>query len=408
MHAVIEVEQLLQSGMASPLEPWAALLWSGSELLIFVAYIAISAAVWLGLRRLPDLEHRGQANLFAVFIFLGGISQALSIAANWYAFQPLFGGAMLVTGVAVLMAAAVLLRLSSSLVRNPAPERHADVISKLEVTLAERAIARDEISATAAQNAEALRDANTRLAQNVRGSVLRSRNLIQVVSLLTQPGAFLTDRPESFMRDLRGRVNALAIATSTVMEEASGACSDIERVVRRQVEPLLSDPSAALALEGELIEVGVQGAQQIGLVAWELGVRFAQMNKWERERASIAVAWTVSDAETGNGSASRQCTIEWREILKPQYAVSGDLEPHDDLAPITPEPLDSFSEVLLTQIIPRLLDGKGRIDIEASTFIYRLTCPLSSLQGVSAAEFSHLADLQEFVPSPQTALTNPR
>ena len=45
----------------------------------------------------------------------------------------------------------------------------------------------------------------------------------------------------------------------------------------------------------------------------------------------------------------------------------------------TPDPLEEFSESLLTQMIPRLLGGEGRVDVAPSKFIYSLTCPLAAL-----------------------------
>ena len=381
MNALTEYEQYMPSALLWHGDAWLLLFWSGANFLIISGFLAISLAIWLVLRRRPDMAHRGPLRLFAAFIMLFGITHAVSIMTLWWSIQPLMVIMMLAAGTASIVCAVTVYRLIPEFIRVPPPRKHDEVISNLEVALAELSIARDGLQDTAEKNAEALNDATARLGQNAREDILRSRNLIQTVSMLTQPGVYLNDLPELFMRDLRGRVNALAAGTSAVMEHEIGTSTHIERVVRRLVEPLLSDPDAKLAVTGDTIEVGIQGAQQLSLIAWELARRFVQIDRWEREGARIAVAWTISHRDLYGEEVDPSCTFEWREILQPTPTGSDLLDREDrDLVAITPEPLSDFSDRLLTQIIPRLLNGKARIDIEASTFIYRLICPLSALQ----------------------------
>ncbi len=399
MNALIAYERLLPQAMGLRWEPWLVWLWAGADLIIVTACVAIPAGIGVVLKRRDDLAHRGLISLFAGSIILFGVAHAVSIVALWFPVIPVLAAVKLAAGAVSIAAAAAMFRLIPGLVRSPAPEKHEEVIAQLEVAVAELAIARTDLQGRLARRTEALNDANLRMEHSSRAEFSRSRNLIQVISTLTQPGVASQDRPEAQMRDLRGRVNALATATSTVMEQEDGAMSDIERAVRRQVEPLFSDPETKLSVEGEWLEIGVQGAQQISLIAWELGGRFAQMNRWELAQARIAVTWKISDHGSTDGrdaSAGPTCTLEWREILKsppgPPVGIGdrgkgshgndaataeGTLT---DTVPITPEPLDSFSESLLTQIIPRLLGGKARIDLEPSTLVYSLTCPLVSLQ----------------------------
>ncbi|WP_108791511.1 HWE histidine kinase domain-containing protein [Erythrobacter sp. Alg231-14] len=390
MNALIEYEKYMPHGMCLLWEPWLVILWSGSDLLIFAAYMAIPMAIWLVLKRRPDLGHRGLVSLFAAFILLCGITHALSIVTLWYAIYPFMGVVKLATAAVSLVTAVVLFRLIPTFIRIPTPQKHEEVIAQLEVTLADLAMARDQLERTVAHHALALEAANTMIAQNARNDVQRSRNLIQLLSMLTRPGVYLSDRPEVFMRELRGRVNALSIATSNVMEHGDGASCDIEHIIRRQVEPHFAHPDEKLSVKGDVVLVGMQGAQQISLVAWELAGRLAQMNRWDRADAKVAVEWRVEPStptDSGQNDRGPTCSIEWRETKQSNPEASHGLEDiQNDPIPVTPAPLDGFSEVLLTQIIPRLLHGKARIDIEQSTFIYRLTCPLSSLQNTPTAD----------------------
>lgn len=402
MDALLEYERYMPLGMYLQWETWLVLLWAGSDLLIFAAYMAIPMAIFMVLRRRPDLNHRGLVTLFASFILLCGVTHAMSIVALWYAIYPLMGAVKLATGIVSLATAAMLFRLIPTFIRTPTPDRHEEVIAQLEVTLVDLALARDELESRVNSRTQELEQANSRLSLTARDAVQRSRNLIQTVSALTRPGSELNEHPDKFLRDLRGRINSLAIATSTVMEHNDSAWASMERVVRRQVEPLFADPNAKLSVSGPMIEVGAQGAQQLSLVAWELASRFVKMGRWDQERARIEVKWSVSQnaaphlhqhphqepGELASGDAignetdagAVQFKFEWREILKShETGVREFSGKGGDCHAVTPEPLTGFRDTLLTGLVPRSLGGKARIDIKESTLIYTLTCPLSAV-----------------------------
>lgn len=386
-------------------QPWMVLLWAGSDLLIFAAYMAIPLAIVLVLRRRADLAHRGLVSLFAAFILLCGLTHALGIIALWYPIETLSGLVKLATGIVSVVTAIVLFRLIPIFVRIPTPDRHEEVIAQLEVTLADLSVARDELENRVNQRTAELARANDALEFTARDAVQRSRNLIQVVSSLTRPGAQANEYSEGFLRELRGRINALAIATSTVMEQDGGACASLERVIRRQVEPLFANPGTQLSTDGPLVEIGAQGAQQVSLVAWELGSRFAQLPKPEQDRARVFVTWSIAHRE----GQDDQMTIEWREkhgaampvaaIVPDPFSSDCELQDNSPAGPLTdietPEPLTGFSETLLTRIVPRLLGGKGRIDLEHATLVYTLTCPLHALDNSRDAESKLTAVMPE-------------
>lgn len=378
---MFDFDQYMPHGMCLMWEPWLVTLWVGSDLMIFASYMAIPFSLYMVLRRRPDFAHRALVSLFAAFILLCGLTHAMGIVTLWYPIYPFTGAVKLATGLVSLATAVALFRLIPVLVRIPTPDAHDEVISQLEVTLADLSRARDELEGRVKQRTTQLKDANMRLALTARDAVHRSRNLIQMVSSLTRPGTEIGAYPEAFLRDLRGRINALAIATSTVMEADDSTRAGLERVIRRQVEPLFAEPATRLGTEGPAIEVGAQGAQQISLIAWELGSRFAQMNRERQSRGRIAVTWTVT-SQAGNDD---ELMLEWREnFCREEDSVGGSLSPGDGTD--TPEPLADFSETLLTRIIPRVLHGKGRVEVCGSTFIYRLTCPLSALENMSEGQ----------------------
>lgn len=385
MNTILDYNQYMPHGMCLLWEPWLVLLWAGSDLMIFTAYMAIPLAIFLVLRRRPDLGHRRLVVLFGSFILLCGVTHLMGIVTLWYPIYPFTGAIKLATGVVSLATAAMLFRLIPVFLRIPTPDTHEEVIEQLEMTLADLSRARDELENRVQQRTAELKDANTQLALTARNAVHRSRNLLQIVSSLTRPGTEAHEYPASFLRELRGRINALVTATSTLMEQGEHGSASLERVIRRQVEPIFENPATQLLTQGPKVAIGAQGAQQISLVAWELCSRFTQIGRERQSRGRIAVTWSI-DADEGG---EKQLTLEWSESFVPRKSGVGDLPRIGD-GTSTPAPVPDFSETLLTRIVPRLLNGKGRIEVEGTKFLYRLCCPLAALDNSLPVELDEL------------------
>lgn len=363
MEILLEYEQYMPHGMCLLWQPWLVILWAGSDLLIFLSYMLIPFALFMVLRQRKDIKHRGLVTLFASFILLCGITHALSIVTLWTAIYPLMGTVKLATGLVSMATAVVLFRLVPTLVSLPSPE-------KLKQANAQLRQARDELEGRVRQRTEELSEANVRLAFVARDAVHRSRNLIATVNSMTQPGIDASDDPARFLRELRGRINALAIATSTVMEHTDQSTATLERVVRRQVEPLLPNAASQLQVSGAAIDIGAEGAQQISLVVWELASRRAQLGAAAARRRSIAVEWqTVRSTNEAD-----QLVFQWRE----GFAMPGMDDTYDSALIEGNDPSD-FGSVLLLQIVPRLLQGRAVCEYDAGGLVYRLTCPLLAL-----------------------------
>lgn len=269
-------------------------LWAGSDLLIFISYMLIPLAIGMVIRRRPDITYKALVALFAAFILLCGLTHAMGIVTLWYPIYPFTGAVKLATGIASVLTAIALFRLIPVLVRIPSPDRHDAVIQQLELTLADLSQARDQLEMRVKHRTEELREANSQLSHIARDAVQRSRNLVHVVSSLTRPGEEFGIHPEKFLGELRGRINALVVATTAVFEQSDHVSADLEYVIRRQIEPLFIDPARQLTIEGPKIDICAQGAQQISLVAWELASRFAQLGRSEQSRGRIALSWAIT------------------------------------------------------------------------------------------------------------------
>ena len=372
---VFDLERYMPFSKVLLSEPFLVGLWIASDVMIVAACLAIPFAAAIVVHRRPDFTHRGLVTLFAVAILLCGLVHVMDIVTLTHPFYPLAGLVKLVTGLVAILTAIAVFRIIPTLVQIPSADRHQKVIEQLEMTLADLSQARDQLESRVKHRTEELRAANMELAFTAREAVERSCNLIEVVSSLTDAGIGQGGHPQNFLRELRGRIDALALATTTVMEQSDMTGANLEYLIRRQGEPFVADPVLQLDTTGPQISTGTQGAQAISLVIYELGARFARLGRDPRSRGRIAIRWAINQ----QSGRCDEFTIEWRETFDPPsvsdcaIAVGGD-------GTDTPEPLADFSETLLTRIVPRLLDGKGRIDVAPATFIYRLTCPLAALE----------------------------
>lgn len=362
-------------------EPWLIMLWAGSDLMIVTACTAISLAILLVMRRRADCPHRGPFAVLAAFLLLCGMAHFMGIVSLWYPIYPIEGAVKLATGIVGLATGAFLFRLIPLLVRIPPRDTNDEIIARLEVALADLSRTRDELQHRLDQRTADLEYANSQLSLTAHNAVDRSRNLLQAVSALTRQANSAQHHSAGVLRELCGRIDTLVTATSAVLERPGCSGVNLNRLIRRQIGSLIATPETRVDSDGPVIAVGVQGAQQISLVMWELCSRFTQMERSLQSRGRIAVTWSIEHDCDGEARFS----LEWRERFISQIdGPVGALCAGDGT--LTPAPIDEFSETLLTRIIPHLLGGKGRIRIQGGSFIYRLNCPISALDKIPEDE----------------------
>jgi hypothetical protein len=79
VHDLVDSASYMAHGYCLLWKPWLVVLHAGSDVLIFLAYFAIPAAIWIFLRQRQDLELKRLAILFAAFIFLCGLTHLVQM-----------------------------------------------------------------------------------------------------------------------------------------------------------------------------------------------------------------------------------------------------------------------------------------------------------------------------------------
>ncbi|WFL77521.1 HWE histidine kinase domain-containing protein [Altererythrobacter arenosus] len=364
-------EQYMPHGMCLLWQPWLLILWAGSDLLIFLSYMAIPFALFQVLKQRQELQHRGLIALFASFILLCGVTHLFSIVTLWFPIYPISGVFKLATGVVSAITAIVLFRLVPVLVTIPTPSElqkaNADLRAEVaahERTLEELRKARDELEMRVEQRTEELRQVNAKLAVIARETAHRSRNLLSVVSSLARQTARSTPDIEQFVTVFQGRINALAMATLTVIEGANESSAGLERIIKRQIEALFPSADRQVVIEGERVMVGAEAAQQISLAVYELATNAQKHGAHDKETAYVHIDWSVSNP----GTDQPELVFEWREKLS------------DGAASFQPgEKSGGFGSNLLLKIVPAMLKGSASRHVENGVMVYQLLVPLASV-----------------------------
>lgn len=376
MHAMIEHASYMAHGYCLLWQPWLVTLWAGSDLLIFLSYLAIPIALMLFLRRRPDLQHRGLVALFAAFILLCGLTHALSIVTLWYPIYPIVGVVKLATGLVSAATAFSLFRLIPTLVALPSPQKLTDVVGQLQTeavehreTMAALEAAHSELETKVEERTAELREANERMSLMAGEALHRARNLLGVVISLARQTASAAPTVEQFLETFVGRLDALSKATVAMNPGEKTSSVGLETILRNQLKPVLETYGERVNISGPELDIGTTAAQQIALAVHELATNAVKYGSLSIPGGTVDVTWN-----NGKGDDAA-LTFKWSErgMGEASPAKQGD-------AP------GGFGTRLLMTAVPAMLRGEARRDHTESGMRYILTVPLVQMKPAEGLE----------------------
>lgn len=382
-----DIWQYMPHGMCLLWKPWLVVLWAGSDLLIFLSYSAIPIALMTVLRRRETVPHRGLVMLFASFILLCGITHALSIVTLWIPIYPQLGVIKLATGLVSCVTAVVLFRLIPTLVALPSPADIAGANERLRGEIDAHKATLASLEAKVEARTAELSRVNAMLAVQAREAVHRSGNLLSVVASIAQQSARSAQGKDEFLAALQGRILALADATRTVMQGGDGPSSDVETVIRTQLEKLVPNVRERVTIAGPAVAIGSEAAQQLSLALHELATNAQKYSLGPVDDARVAVCWSFEEPVSyGSGSAADPdggiFRLTWQE-----YGAG----PARDAETQVP----GFGTRLLTRVIPTMLRGSAHREFTEVGLVYRLEVPLSAIlpEPAQSGEPWHAAEI---------------
>lgn len=364
MENFVDIWQYMPHGMCLLWQPWLVVLWAGSDFLIFLAYMAIPFSLFRIARARTDLKQRGVVLLFVAFILLCGLTHLLGVVTLWWPIYPFVGLVKLATGLVSAVTAIILVRLVPTLIALPSHAELEDVNRRLRQKIAEHEAAeaelraiRDQLEEKVAERTEELSQANARMAVVAREAVHRSKNLLTVVGSIARQSARGQDQIGDYLSTLLGRIDALAVATQTVIGGQETTSADFRDVVENQIRPLRMTIDDRIKVDGPPVSVSSEAAQQIGLAIHELATNTQKYSRLLESDGEISVTWHHEGA-----GPDRELVFEWSE---PQAGNT-----QSESAGRT-----GFGHTLLTRIVPAMLRGSASHGIENGDLVYRLRVP---------------------------------
>lgn len=382
MQWLIETASYMAHGYCLLWQPWLVVLYAGSDLLIFAAYMAIPLAILQVARRRPDLKYRWVLWLFVAFITLCGLTHLVSVVTLWLPVYPLHGAVKLVTGLVSAATAAVLFMLVPKLVALPSPAQLEEANTRLrrEVaahreTLEKLRQAQQELEGKVAQRTEELAESNRRLTVMAREAVHRKKNLLSVVSSLARQTARGSADLGSFLERFSGRLEALSTATATVSRAPGARAALLGEVIAAQLEPVLETYGARVDIAGPEVEVRAEAAQQIALAIHELATNAIKFGALAGSGGRIGISWEV--AEDAEGPVLR---LTWQET-----GAGGGGGPEAEAES------EGFGTRLVMEAVPAMLQGRASREVTGEGLAYALCVPVAALEPDRAADESELA-----------------
>ncbi|MCM8557409.1 sensor histidine kinase [Sphingomicrobium sediminis] len=353
---MVQFGDYMPHGMCLLWQPWLVVLWAGSDLLIFLSYMAIPFALLTVLRKRRDIPFSGIVVLFASFILLCGLTHLFGIVTLWMPIYPIVGWLKLATGLVSMATAIVLFRMIPQLVALPSPAALAEVNAELTE-------ARDTLEAKVKERTAELAAANASLAIQAREAVHRSNNLLTVVGSLARQSARGSVSVDEYVDTFTGRVEALAGATASVMRGEDETSELLDKIVRRQLEPTILAYPDKIRIEGPPVRIGSEAAQQIGLALHELATNAQKYGALGDDEGGIDIEWTIE-----RGADARPLfVLTWAEMMT------------DEARRAFGSKRTGFGTKLLTRIVPTMLRGRAAREIVADRFVYRLEIGLEEL-----------------------------
>ncbi len=100
---------------------WLVAMHAGSDIMIVASYVAIRVGIWLFLRRRNEMVLRPLAILFALFIFLCGLTHLVQMVTLWYPISDTQGFVKLATAAVSLATAILIFPLIPKALAIPSP-----------------------------------------------------------------------------------------------------------------------------------------------------------------------------------------------------------------------------------------------------------------------------------------------
>jgi PAS domain S-box-containing protein len=400
----LSTDGFMPHGMCYQWQPGVLSLHIVSDGLISLSYLAISCTLLLFVHRRIDLRHQWIFLCFAIFIIACGVTHAMEIWTIWQPAYWISGAIKLITALASVTTAILLIRYFPNALRLPTPSALQRARSDIEREVIERVRAEDSARSAIAADAGLGFWTFDVAANALHWDESMFRLYGHLVSEDKEPDAFRKSRAqlEDHARVKQGAADALASGADYDIESRvvhpNGAVRHLKSVARTTrdaggratrmlgvtfdiTERKHADEQFRLAIEaapagmllmdrnGSIVLVNAQIEKLFGYPRSELLGRPIEILVPERLRTNIP------DFRKGSFSAPATRTVDFFGLRKDGSEVPIEI----GLNPL-PTPEGEFILSSIADISPRLEIDRIRNEF-VSTVSHELRTPLTSIRG---------------------------
>ncbi|WP_158270889.1 MASE1 domain-containing protein [Thalassorhabdomicrobium marinisediminis] len=180
----------------------------------------------------------------------------------------------------------------------------------------------------------------------------RAKNLLAIVQVIARQTA--KHSPDTFVQTLGKRLQALA-ANQDILVHSEWKSVDLSDLIAGQLSHFES-VADRVQLSGQPVQVPPAAAQALGMAVHELATNAAKYGSLSTDTGQVEISWTIVDDSF---------RMIWRETGGPQ---------------VTPPERQGFGTTVLEKMTSAAMLGEVGIDYASEGFIWKLTCPMSSLE----------------------------
>ncbi|TLG78100.1 sensor histidine kinase [Methylocystis sp. B8] len=190
----------------------------------------------------------------------------------------------------------------------------------------------------------------------LRELVHRSKNLLAVVQAMSRQTAAGSPSLEEFQRKFAARLQALSMAHDLLVSQDWRGAS-MRELVRAQLAYCMDvargDLPARAKIDGPIIMLKPEAAQNIGLALHELATNALSYGGLSRPDGAVSLTWRFDDG---------RLNIEWRESGGPAVAMP---------------PREGFGHKVIKRLVAQALDGTATLNFPPEGLIWTLSIPAS-------------------------------
>jgi two-component sensor histidine kinase len=183
----------------------------------------------------------------------------------------------------------------------------------------------------------------------------RSKNLLSVVQGIARQVSRRTHSFHDFETAFTSRLQAFA-ETHDLLVRGDWRGADMTDLVRAQLASFCDLDKGRLTLEGPPLRLNARAAEQIGLALHELATNAAKYGAFSGESGVVNIAWKLASDDFG----TEHLTLRWNESGGP---------------PVQPPERIGFGRLIVTDIVPKSLEGQASIEFRPNSVNWVLTVP---------------------------------